>query len=139
MRFISIGILILFFGIANAQTESPSGQEVLDKFGFTEHFINTEGDTISFYIHKKPDSDPKNLVLYLQGSAPDPLFVIEEHEGKFTSYRWFPGDYQLLDADYSFAVIAKTGIPGIFEVNSKEIFQNIRSLIHWITGYIKLM
>lgn len=120
MKLISIGILIFFFGIAKAQTESPSKQDVLNKFGFTEQIIATDDDTISFYIHKKPNSNPKNLVLYLQGTSPDPLFVIEEDKGKFTSYRWFPGDYKLLDENYCFVVIAKTGIPGIFEKNTKR-------------------
>lgn len=128
MRFILIGILIFSFGIANAQTESLSRQDVLNKFGFTEHLIDTDKDTISFYIHKKPNSEPKNLVLYLQGSAPDPLFVMEEHEGKYTSYRWFPGDYKLLGTDYSFAVIAKTGIPGIFEENTKRNISKYQEL-----------
>lgn len=120
MRYISTGILIFFFIFAKAQAESPSKQDVLDKFGFTEHFIVTNDDTISFYIHSKPNRDPKNLVLYLQGTSPDPLFVIEEDKGKFTSYRWFPGDYKLLDDDYCFVVIAKTGIPGILEENTNR-------------------
>lgn len=88
MRSISTIFFIFFIGLANAQSERPSKQDVLDKFGFREHIIVTDDDTISFYIHKKPNSNPKNLVLYLQGTSPDPLFVIEEDKGKFTSYRW---------------------------------------------------
>lgn len=77
-------------------------------------------DTISFYIHKKPRSAPKNLVIYLQGTSPDPLFVIEENKGRFSLNRWFPGDYELLDEDYCYVVIAKIGIPGIFEKDTKR-------------------
>lgn len=69
-------------------------------------------------MHNKPNSTPKHLVLYLQGTSPDPLFVIEENKEESTSYRWFPGDYKLLSENYCYVVIAKTGIPGVFDENT---------------------
>lgn len=130
---------MLHFGTVKAQTEIPTKKDALDKFGFTEHFIALEHDTISFYIHQKPKSKPKHLVLYLQGTAPDPLFLIKGNEGKFTSYRWtVPGDYELLDEDYVYAVIAKTGIPGVFEVGTKRNvskYHEFNSLDHRIRTF----
>lgn len=120
MKLIYLGILIFFFKMGNAQSIRPSKQDVLNKFGFSEHFIITSEDTVAFYLHKKPNKDPKNLVLYLQGTSADPLFVLEENKEEFTSYRWFPGDYKLLDEDYCYVVIAKSGIPGIFEKDTKR-------------------
>lgn len=114
-------LLLLCFGVANAQIERSTKQDVLNKFGFTEHFIVTQTDTIAFYFHKKPKSNPIHLVLYLQGTSPDPLFVIESDKGEYKSYRWFPGDYKFLDERYSYAVIAKTGIPALFEEKEQNI------------------
>ena len=115
MRIIYIGVLICLFGSAKAQTGILLKKDVLNKFGFQEHGIVTDNDTIFFYLNRKADSEPKNLVLYLQGTSPDPLFSIEEENGKLNSYRWFPGDYNLLDDSYSFVVIGKTGIPTVLE------------------------
>lgn len=122
--------IFLFLPIL-AHSQIPSKQEVLDKFGFEEHRIVDDSDTIEFYIHQAQDKKPDNLVLYLQGSAPDPLFNIEKENGTYQSYRWFPGDYKLLDDNYAYVIIAKTGIPGVFEIDTKRNvskYQEVNSL-----------
>lgn len=96
-----------------AQTARPTKNDVLHKFGFTEHLITTKDDTVHFYLHLPEKGQASKLVLYLQGSSPDPLFSVEKEDGEFKSYRWFPGDYKLLDEQYGYAVIAKSGIPSI--------------------------
>lgn len=117
-----IWIFLFFYpAMAEAQTKRPSKQEVLNKFGFTEHYIITPNDTIAFYFYKQSNSNPRHLVLYLQGTSPDPLFVIEGEKGEYKSYRWFPGDYKLLDETYSYAVIAKTGIPALHDEKEQNI------------------
>lgn len=121
MKYIIWIFLVIYPGITNAQTKRPTKREVLNKFGFTEHYIYTQNDTIAFYFHKKPNSNPRNLVLYLQGTSPDPLFVIEGEKGEYKLYRWFPGDYKLLDESYSYAVIAKTGIPALHDEKKQNL------------------
>lgn len=117
-----ISILLLFYvGFTNAQTKLPSKEDVLSKFGFTEHLIIIPSDTVAFYFHKKPKSSPKHLVVYLQGTSPDPLFKIEGDKGEYKTYRWFPGDYKLLDETYAYAVIAKTGIPALYDERKQNI------------------
>lgn len=91
----------------------PTKQAVLNKFNFSEYSIIKDKDTIFFYVHKKENSKPTKLVLYLQGSSPDPLFTVENNNGQYSIYRWFPGDYKFLDDNYYYAVIGKTGIPAI--------------------------
>lgn len=133
MKFICIGIVIGLSGKVTAQTETPSRQDVLDKFEFKEYTVVRDTDTVFFYLYKKAKTNPENLVLYLQGTAPDPLFSIEEEKGKWGSYRWFPGDYKLLDDNYCYAVIAKTGIPAILEKNTRKNsakYQQFNSLDH---------
>lgn len=120
MRFV-VCLVGLFIGAGlSGQNNPPGPQDVLDKFGFTAHHIGQGVDTVQFYLHQKKDSHPKYLVLYLQGTSPDPLFSIEKEAGKFNTYRWFPDDYKSLNEDYAFAVIAKTGIPGILEIDDKR-------------------
>lgn len=112
---------MLFFGRTQCQEKSPTKDDALDKFGFSEHILITDSDTVTFILHKKKNSNPVNLVLYLQGTSPDPFFVIEENQGKAQIYRWFPGDYKNLDSSYCYAVIAKTGIPVLFNENDLNI------------------
>lgn len=112
-KVLTIAFVILRLTDSYSQNVRPTKEEVLGKFNFTEHKIIKDKDTIWFYVHKKENSKPTNLVLYLQGSSPDPLFTIENNNGQYSIYRWFPGDYKLLDDSYYYAVIGKTGIPTI--------------------------
>lgn len=114
MKIVHFAILILLlFSSALAQDIEPTNDEVLKKFGFDEFFIIIEGDTTFFYYYQTADSNPTKLVLYLQGTSPDPLFSVEKEKKKFATYRWFPGDYKLLDEEYGYAIIAKSGVPPI--------------------------
>jgi len=111
--FWTIVLVVFRLTPSYSQHTKPTRQEVLDKFGFTEHTIYTPKDTVWFYIHKSENRMPTKLVLYLQGTSPDPLFTVESDNGVYTTYRWFPGDYKLLDDSYCYAIISKTGIPSI--------------------------
>ena len=113
-------IFLGLFSWMEVQGQPPTKQDVLDKFGFTAHQIVHGIDTIDFYLHQKSGKKPNKLVLYLQGTAPDPLFNIEKQKKTYQSYRWLPGDYKLLDDSYAYAVIAKKGIPGIFEIGTER-------------------
>ena len=102
-------LLILFTLKVSAQNKIPSEQDVLNKYGFLEYKIPLDNDTITFYINNSKKL-PDKLVLYLQGTSPDPLFSIEKENGIYNSYIWFPSDYKVLDTTYSYVVIGKTGI-----------------------------
>lgn len=112
-NFILLVLSIWTNTCALGQEKQPSNMDVLEKFRFEEYLIILEEDTTFFYHHQKPNSNPSYLVLYLQGTSPDPLFSVEKEKGKFTIYRWFPGDYKLLDENYAYAIIGKSGIPPI--------------------------
>lgn len=111
--FWALALVALQLTQSYSQVVKPSKPEVLDKFGFKEHTIVDGKDTIWFYTYEKDNRKSKNLVLYLQGTSPDPLFTVEDENGLYTPYRWFPGDYKLLDDSYCYAVISKTGISPI--------------------------
>lgn len=112
-KILTIILVVLGQTRLYSQNVKPTKQDVLNKFEFTEHLIINAKDTIWFYVHKKENSRPTNLVLYLQGTSPDPIFTVENDNGVYKSYRWFPGDYKLLDNTYCYAIISKTGIPPI--------------------------
>ena len=119
LKFI-LGIFFIITGVIEVQSQNISKQHVLNRFGFEEHSIITEDDTIFFYTHIKNSVKPKRLVLHLQGTSPDPLFSIEKEKENMVSYRWFPKDYQLLDSSYCYVVIAKTGIEPILKENTRN-------------------
>ena len=130
MKNILIGLFLFSINFVQAQTENISRQNVLDKFGFSEHTIPTENNTIYFYTHLKDGVNPKHLVLHLQGTLVYPLFSIEEEKGRIASYRSFPGDYKLLNEDYCFVVITKTGIPGVLEIGMEKNINKFPGIQH---------
>lgn len=146
MNFKQLFSIALMISLGSNQLVARSKQEVLDKFEFTEHIMITENDTIYFYLHVKKGASPKHLVLHLQGTLTAPLFSLEREKKGLASYRSFPGDYQLLDDEYCFAVISKSGIPGVmmpdqkmntqkfheFNTLDNRVFQ-ADTVIHYIT------
>lgn len=114
-NFLTIVLVVVRLTNLYSQSKKPTKPEVVNKFGFVEHVIVKEKDTLRFYIHKNGNSKPTSLVLYLQGSSPDPLFSVEQNKnnGEYASYRWFPDDYASLNNTYCYAIISKTGIPPI--------------------------
>lgn len=133
MRILSLIIISTWIStFAQGQEKEPAKSDVLNKFGFEEFFITIEGDTTFFYYHQKPNSNPTKLVLYLEGTSPDPLFSVEKESKKFAIYRWFPGDYKLLDEKYGYAIIAKSGIPPIQRKENKKYdkYHQLNTLDH---------
>ncbi len=130
--FTSIVVVFWFSFCAHGQEKEPGKDEVLKKFGFKEYFISLGEDTIFFYYHQKPNSFPTKLVVHIQGTSPDPLFSIEKEKEQFATYRWFPADYTLLNEEYGYVIIAKSGISPIQrkENNNYEKYHQINSLDH---------
>lgn len=108
-----LALLLTFCAASFGQDHSPAS--VFKKFGFTEHRIISKNDTIYFYLNAKGQQPKKNLVLYLSGSTPDPLFTFETVRDTMQSYFWGHQDYKLLSEEYTFAVIAKKGMQGLFD------------------------
>lgn len=119
-KVLTILLVVLANTVSNSQNMRPTRHQLLERFGFTEHSVVSNQDTVLFFVHQKPNSKPKNLVLYLQGTSPDPLFSIESENGTYNSYRWFPNDYKLVDDTYCYAVISKNGIPAISDTGTND-------------------
>jgi hypothetical protein len=71
-------------------------------------------------IIKNPILNQLNLYYIFREHPPDPLFSVEKEKKKSATYRWFPGDYKLLDENYSYAIIAKSGTPPIQRIEDKN-------------------
>lgn len=105
-------ILLLTFFEANAQNLK---EKTLNRFGFKEHSIIAENDTIYFYVHQKENSKPHKVVIYLQGTTPvpEPFFEVEETENGNKYFQYFSSDYNLLDAEYIYVIISLPGTPAV--------------------------
>lgn len=93
--------------------ETPTIDDALNTFGFTEHSIVSGSDTITYYL-KDYTTKPKHLVVHIQGTDPFPLFFYRKQESTFTLTKIFSDDYKTLGSDYTYAIIAKPGLSGIF-------------------------
>lgn len=88
--------------------------DVLKTFGFTEQKVITDSDTITYYL-KNYTTKPKNLVVHIQGTDPHPLFFYRvDGDGNAELLKYFNDDYKALDSTYTYAIIAKPGLSGIF-------------------------
>jgi len=107
-------ILMMVF-IGNAQKGSESSTEdALNKFGLTENRVILKTDTTTYYL-KNYKKKPNKLVLFIQGTDPFPIFFNKVIDGQPTPVKMFNDDYKSLDSTYTYAIVAKPGLSGIFK------------------------
>lgn len=95
--------------------------EALKTFGFMEQKVVSNSDTITYYL-KNYTTKPKNLVLFIQGTDPYPVFFYQfKEDGSSKLIKWFNDDYKTLDSTYAYAIVAKPGLSGIFNRDSFSI------------------
>ncbi len=111
--FILSTLVLFMINSVFAQNNTSFKELLLTKYNFKEYIIPLENDSIYFYLHKKKGSEPKNLVLYLQGTSPipEPFFNIEKKEKGYAYMQYIPTDYNLLDENYAYAIISYVGTP----------------------------
>lgn len=98
--------------------KTPTIDDALNTFGFTEQRIVSNSDTITYYL-KKYTVKPSNLVVYIQGTDPFPVFFYQiKKDGSTSLIKWFNDEYKNLDSTYAYAIIAKPGLSGIFNKDS---------------------
>lgn len=98
--------------------KTPTIDDALNTFGFTEQRIVSNSDTITYYL-KKYTAKPSNLVVYIQGTDPFPVFFYQiKKDGSTSLIKWFNDEYKNLNPTYAYAIIAKPGLSGIFNKDS---------------------
>ncbi len=100
------------------QSATPTINEALEKYGFIQEQLVEKNDTITYYL-KHYKEKPSNLVVYIQGTDANPIFSYGKSNGKTVISRWFGDDYKQLDTNYTYAIIPKPGMAGIY--NDAEI------------------
>lgn len=123
MKYIILGLFLLVS--LNAKTQNNNNlflKNALKKFNFIEGKVIQESDTITYYL-KNYIKKPTKLVVYIQGTDANPIFSYKIKDGKPVFYRWFVDDYQKVDSTYTFAIIPKPGMEGIFHEDSIAIPQ----------------
>lgn len=108
-------ILLLFITTKefSQSTRIPTINDALIKYGFIQGKIIKDSDTIIYYL-RDYKAKPSNLVVFIQGTDANPIFSYKIKDGTSSIYRWFGDDYKSLDSTYTYAIIPKPGIEGIF-------------------------
>jgi len=76
-----------------------------------EHYsIEKENDTINYHSYSKNKKINKNILIYIQGSGPNPLFQVRR-EGENLWMTGVPFDLMTIPDDYTFFVVSKSGLP----------------------------
>ncbi|MFZ6665236.1 hypothetical protein [Peijinzhouia sedimentorum] len=96
------------------EKDSPNIYDALEKYDFIQEQIINDKDTITYFL-KNPQKKPSNLVVFIQGTDANPIFSYKKDGDKTTYFRWFGDDYKKLDSTYTYAIIPKPGMEGVFE------------------------
>jgi hypothetical protein len=108
--FIGAFTVISFSTLAQ---KTPTIDDALNTFGFKEESIISNSDTITYYL-KNYTTKPNNLVVFIQGTDPHPVFFYQtKKDGTTSLIKGFNDDYKTLDSTYAYAIIAKPGLAGI--------------------------
>jgi len=119
MKHIYLILLLLITTAGISQSvHTPTIDDALNKYGFIEGKIIEDSDTITYYL-RNYKTKPTKLVVFIQGTDANPIFSYKIKNGKSSIYRWFGDNYKLLDSTYTYAIIPKPGIDGIF--NDEEL------------------
>ena len=111
--FLSLFLLITVKGISQTVL-TPTINDALNEYGFIEGRIIKSSDTITYYI-RNYKKKPTKLVVFIQGTDANPIFSYKIKNGKQSIYRWFGDEYKSLDSTYTYAIIPKPGLAGIFD------------------------
>ncbi len=92
---------------------------------------------------KGEKQDVKNLVLYIQGSDPSPLFSYsKDNEGVMKYNCWLKSDYKYLDNDYLYVALEKTGFESVMDesnIKIPQIYHEKNSLNHRVNRIDKVI
>lgn len=106
--------------------------------GFKSYSIETEDDTIQFYIYNPYDIDKQHLFIHVDGSYPAPLWI----ETNPCCVTLDPFTYDLIPEEYAYIVISKHGFPFSdtedFEVPEDYWKKNTLDFrVEWVNRVIK--
>lgn len=114
MKHIYLILFLLITTTGISQTVlTPTINDALNKYGFVEGKIIKDSDTITYYT-RSYKVKPTKLVIFIQGTDANPIFSYKIKNGKPSIYRWFGEEYKLLDSTYTYAIVPKPGLDGIF-------------------------
>ncbi|UBZ14969.1 hypothetical protein LDL77_04455 [Flagellimonas marinaquae] len=115
MKLFFVITITLVCSIGFSQKKSnPTIYNALKQYDFIQEQIIIDNDTITYYL-KNPKAEPNKLVVFIQGTDANPIFSYKKEGDNTTYYRWFGEDYKNLDSTYTFAIIPKPGMAGLFE------------------------
>ncbi len=123
MKIIVVSLFLFSFHLCYSQsTAKPNIADALERFGFIEEQVIAKQDTITYYL-KDVDKKVRKLVLFIQGTDANPIFSYAEKDSQISYYRWFVDDYLMLDSSYTFAIIPKPGMAGLYSDTDIQIPQ----------------
>ena len=106
MLFLSV-LFYIELDFTSAQSKKP------EDFGFRHLKISYQKDTVDILILSKKGEEQKEkpVFLFLQGSLPTPLIILDEKG----PYQIFPFKADSMLVDYHLAIISKPGVPLVLE------------------------
>ncbi|NJB70040.1 hypothetical protein GGR42_000502 [Saonia flava] len=114
MKIFFATLFTFIFSICLAQKGNPTIYNALIEYDFIQEQIISDNDTIIYYL-KNPKAKPNKLVVFIQGTDANPIFSYKIDKDKITYYRWFGDDYKKLDSTYTYAIIPKPGMEGLYK------------------------
>ncbi|MGB0887196.1 MAG: hypothetical protein ACPGSL_03640 [Vicingaceae bacterium] len=115
MKYLITILTLLISMFCSSQTkDNPTIEKALKTFDFIQGKVINQKDTITYYL-KNYKKKPQNLVVFIQGTDANPIFSYSIKDKKVDYYRWFGDDFKNLDSTYTFAIIPKPGMEGLYK------------------------
>lgn len=106
-----LGVSLIPFGL------SAQYSDLAWRTGLIDYQITFQQDTITYLLSSPSQhGEPDKLILYLQGSIPQPLFI-EQADGGLVNT--FPVDYYSRRDEFYFCILPKAGLPVV--ANAKDL------------------
>lgn len=115
-------ILFLVFTYTFCHTQNKTSKsELVGHFNFTEHSFARNNELITYYKYHNGTKTKENLVIYIQGSDPSPLFTWTIKNNNVKHYCHLPRDFMQVPENYLFVAIEKIGFEKLTKFEDRTI------------------
>lgn len=129
MKLVMLSLVSMFCVLTKVAAQSssvPTIDDALVEFDFIEGKTVYGSDEVTYYM-RNYEEKPSKLIVFIQGTDPNPLFFFNLTDDGVSFQKTFPDDRKSLDSTYAYAVVAKPGLSGIFDKDSFNVPDEYRN------------
>lgn len=120
MKSVFMTLLAFLFTLCHSQSKM-SKEKLVSHFGFKEYSFVKNDELITYFEYQSKGEKKENLIIYIHGSDPSPLFTWTVKNDTVKYYNHIPRDYKTLSKNYMFVVVEKVGFEKLRRFEDRTI------------------